>query len=159
MLTTKLYDYIPIDARVSEYFDTVIYLNNANWDKERLAAFFGRSVSWFEEIIRFVPGMDLRLRKMLDEGRLRGKEYEDHQLDRVRERFPVFFYTLPGSRSVSTTSFSPGSPATSALFARAQPAVPRPGGVSFARAARSLGKPWRYHARRDIDYTPHPRDL
>lgn len=57
-----------LDAKVSEYFDTVIYLNNANWDKERLAAFFDRSVTWIEEIVRYVPGMDPRLRKMLDEG-------------------------------------------------------------------------------------------
>jgi len=55
-----------LDARVSEYFDTVIYLNNANWEKSKLAAFFDRSESWIEEIIRFVPGMDPRLRKMLD---------------------------------------------------------------------------------------------
>lgn len=59
-----------LDAKVSEYFDTVIYLNNANWDKERLAAFFDRSVSWIEEIIRYVPGMDPRLRKLLDEGKV-----------------------------------------------------------------------------------------
>jgi hypothetical protein len=55
-----------LDARVSEYFDTVIYLNNANWDKPKLAAFFDRSESWIEDIIRFVPGMDPRLRKLLD---------------------------------------------------------------------------------------------
>jgi hypothetical protein len=55
-----------LDARVSEYFDTVIYLNNANWEKSRLAAFFDRSESWIEEILRFVPGMDPRLRKLLD---------------------------------------------------------------------------------------------
>lgn len=59
-----------LDARVSEYFDTVIYLNNANWDKERLAAFFDRSVAWIEEILRYVPGMDPRLRRMLDEGKV-----------------------------------------------------------------------------------------
>ncbi len=59
-----------LDARVSEYFDTVIYLNNANWDKERLASFFDRSVSWIEEIIRYVPGMDPRLRKLLDDGKV-----------------------------------------------------------------------------------------
>ncbi len=159
-----------LDARVSEYFDTVIYLNNANWDKERLAAFFDRSVSWIEEIVRYVPGMDPRLRKLLDDGTvswskakaickeilqaapgteketadslfaalqsgekeralpkpltvrgatrnlarhlersngqkytldaqdlyallvvLSGKKYEDHHLDRVRERFPILF--------------------------------------------------------------------
>lgn len=57
-----------LDARITEYFDTVIHLNNANWDKERLAAFFDRSVSWIEDIVRYVPGMDPRLRKMLEEG-------------------------------------------------------------------------------------------
>ncbi len=55
-----------LDARVSEYFDTVIYLNNANWEKPKLAAFFDRSESWIDEILRFVPGMDPRLRKLLD---------------------------------------------------------------------------------------------
>ncbi len=55
-----------LDARVTEYFDTVIYLNNANWEKSRLAAFFDRSEAWIDEIIRFVPGMDSRLRKLLD---------------------------------------------------------------------------------------------
>ena len=59
-----------LDARVSEYFDTVIYLNNANWEKSKLAGFFDRSESWIDEIIRFVPGMDPRLRKMLDTDRV-----------------------------------------------------------------------------------------
>jgi len=59
-----------LDARVSEYFDTVIYLNNANWEKSKLAAFFDRSESWIDEIIRYVPGMDPRLRKLLDTDRV-----------------------------------------------------------------------------------------
>jgi ParB-like chromosome segregation protein Spo0J len=59
-----------LDAKVTDYFDTVLYLNNANWDKERIATFLDRSVTWIEEIIRFVPGMDSRLRKMLEEGKV-----------------------------------------------------------------------------------------
>lgn len=59
-----------LDAKITDYFDTVLYLNNANWDKERIASFLDRSVTWIEEIVRFVPGMDSRLRKMLEEGKV-----------------------------------------------------------------------------------------
>lgn len=58
-----------LDVSVSEYFDTIIFLNNANWDKQRISDFLDKSVSYIEEIIRYVPGMDPRLRKMLDEGK------------------------------------------------------------------------------------------
>jgi ParB-like chromosome segregation protein Spo0J len=54
-----------LDAKLVEYFDTVIYLNNANWDKERIASFLDKSVSWIEDIIRFAPSMDSRIRSML----------------------------------------------------------------------------------------------
>lgn len=59
-----------LDAKITEYFDTVIFLNNANWDKARISAFLDKSVSWIEEIIRFAPAMDPRLRRMLHEGRI-----------------------------------------------------------------------------------------
>jgi len=59
-----------LDAKITDYFDTVLYLNNANWDKERIANFLDRSVTWIEEIIRFVPGMDSRLRRILEEGKV-----------------------------------------------------------------------------------------
>lgn len=59
-----------LDAKTSDYFDVVIYLNNANWPKEKIASFLDRSEGWIEEIIRYVPGMDPRLRKMMDEGRI-----------------------------------------------------------------------------------------
>ncbi len=59
-----------LDARVTDYFDAVIYLNNANWDKEKIAQFLDKSVTWIQEIIRYVPSMDPRLRKMLEEGRI-----------------------------------------------------------------------------------------
>ena len=57
-----------LDTRITDYFETVLYLNNANWEKERIASFLDKSVTWLEEIIRFVPSMDSRLRKMLEEG-------------------------------------------------------------------------------------------
>ena len=59
-----------LDAKPSDYFDAVIYLNNANWDKQKVAQFLDKSVSWIEDIVRYVPGMDPRLRKLLDEGKL-----------------------------------------------------------------------------------------
>jgi ParB family transcriptional regulator, chromosome partitioning protein len=57
-----------IDTKITDYFDTVIHLNNANWDKEKIAQFFDRSISWIDEILRYVPMMDGRVRKMLEEG-------------------------------------------------------------------------------------------
>ena len=55
-----------LDARLTECFDTVVFLRDAGWDKQRIAAFLDRSVSWVEEILRFVPGMDGRVRAALD---------------------------------------------------------------------------------------------
>ena len=55
-----------LDARLTEYFDTVVFLNNANWSKQRIADFLDRSVSWVDEIVRYVPSMDPRLRAMLN---------------------------------------------------------------------------------------------
>ena len=59
-----------LDAKITEYFDTVIFLNNANWDKQRIADFLDKSLTWIEEIVRFVPGIDPRIRKLLEEGRV-----------------------------------------------------------------------------------------
>jgi ParB family chromosome partitioning protein len=59
-----------LDARITEYFDTVIFLNNANWDKERIASFLDKSVSWLEDILRFAPSMDPRVRQLLHEGKI-----------------------------------------------------------------------------------------
>ncbi|MCA8977131.1 MAG: ParB N-terminal domain-containing protein [Planctomycetes bacterium] len=59
-----------LDARVVEYFDTVIFLNNANWDRDRIATFLDKSQSWIDDIIRFAPSMDPRLRTLLEAGKL-----------------------------------------------------------------------------------------
>ncbi|MBL9077180.1 MAG: ParB N-terminal domain-containing protein [Planctomycetes bacterium] len=59
-----------LDAKVTDYFDTILFLNNANWSKERIASFLDKSVSWVEEIVRYVPGMDPRVRALLHAGKL-----------------------------------------------------------------------------------------
>ncbi len=59
-----------LDARLTEYFDTVIFLANAGWDKARIAQFLDKGVSLVEEIVRYVPGMDSRIRALLDDGKL-----------------------------------------------------------------------------------------
>jgi ParB-like chromosome segregation protein Spo0J len=59
-----------LDAKITDFFDTVILLNNANWSRERIAEFLDRSVAYIEEIVRYAPGMDARLRKLLEEGKV-----------------------------------------------------------------------------------------
>ena len=59
-----------LDAKFTDYFDSVIYLNNANWTKEQIAEFLDKSVNVIEEILRFVPSMDPRLRTMLEKNEI-----------------------------------------------------------------------------------------
>ena len=59
-----------LDAKLVEYFDTVIFLNNANWEKSRIAAFLDKSLTWIEDIIRFAPSMDSRIRALLQENKI-----------------------------------------------------------------------------------------
>ncbi|MCU0864621.1 MAG: ParB/RepB/Spo0J family partition protein [Planctomycetes bacterium] len=54
-----------LDAKISDYFDTIVYLNNANWPVERIASFLDKSTGWVEDILRYVPGMDPRVRALL----------------------------------------------------------------------------------------------
>ncbi len=59
-----------LDTKITDYFDTVIHLNNVNWSKEKIAEFLGKSISWIDDLIRHVPIMDSRVRKLLEEGRI-----------------------------------------------------------------------------------------
>ena len=59
-----------VDTRITDYFQTVIYLNNANWSKERIAEFFDKSVSWIDDIIRFAPLATPEMREKLASGEL-----------------------------------------------------------------------------------------
>ncbi len=59
-----------VDAKITDFFDAVIWLNNANWPKEKIADFLDKSVTWISEIIRFVPVMPLRVRQLLEDGHI-----------------------------------------------------------------------------------------
>ena len=59
-----------VDTKITDFFDTIIHLNNVNWPKERIAEFFDRSVSWIEEIVRYVPAMPADVRQRMEDGRL-----------------------------------------------------------------------------------------
>jgi ParB-like chromosome segregation protein Spo0J len=59
-----------VDTRITDYFQTVIYLNNANWSKERIAEFFDKSVSWIDDIIRYAPLTTDAMREKLAGGEL-----------------------------------------------------------------------------------------
>lgn len=57
-----------VDTKITDYFETVLYLNNVNWSKERIADFLDRSVSWVDEILRFVPVLPPNILLMLEKG-------------------------------------------------------------------------------------------
>jgi ParB family chromosome partitioning protein len=59
-----------LDIRVTDYFETVIYLNNVNWSAERIAEFLDKSKGWIEEILRFAPMVDEKMREMLEKGEI-----------------------------------------------------------------------------------------
>ena len=59
-----------VDTRITDYFQTVIYLNNANWPKQRIAEFFDKSTSWIDDIIRYAPLTTEPMREKLASGEL-----------------------------------------------------------------------------------------
>lgn len=59
-----------LDARITDYFDAIIFMANANWDKSRIARFLDKNVAWIEDILRYAPGMDSRVRRMLENGEI-----------------------------------------------------------------------------------------
>ncbi|HAL92448.1 MAG TPA: chromosome partitioning protein ParB [Verrucomicrobia bacterium] len=59
-----------LDARITDYFDAIIFMANANWDKGRIARFLDKNVAWIEDILRFAPGMDSRVRRLLEAGQI-----------------------------------------------------------------------------------------
>lgn len=66
-----------VDTRITDYFQTVIYLNNANWTKERMAEFFDKSVSWTEDIIRYAPMTTEPMREKLASGEISWSRAKD----------------------------------------------------------------------------------
>ena len=59
-----------LDARITGYFDAIIFMSNANWDHRRISQFLDKNVSWVEDILRYAPGMDSRVRRRLEEGKI-----------------------------------------------------------------------------------------
>jgi len=59
-----------LDARITDYFDAIIFMANANWEKARIAQFLDKNVTWVEDILRYAPGMDSRVRRLLEEGKI-----------------------------------------------------------------------------------------
>ena len=59
-----------VDTRITDYFQTVLYLNNANWPRERIAEFFDKSTGWIDDIIRYAPLVTEPMREKLVNGDL-----------------------------------------------------------------------------------------
>ena len=59
-----------LDARITDYFDAIIFMANANWDKSRIARFLDKNVAWIDDILRYAPGMDARIRRLLETGEI-----------------------------------------------------------------------------------------
>jgi ParB family transcriptional regulator, chromosome partitioning protein len=59
-----------VDTNVTDYFETVIFLNNANWNKQRIAEFLDKSVAWIEDIIRYAPMVTAQMLEKLKTGEI-----------------------------------------------------------------------------------------
>ena len=73
-----------LDTRITDYFETVLYLNNVNWSPERIAEFLDKSTGWIEEIIRFAPSVNSEMKAKLEAGELswnRAREIIQRMLD------------------------------------------------------------------------------
>ncbi len=57
-----------VDTKITDYFETVVYLNNVNWSKERIGEFLDRSPAWVDEILRYAPVMPSKIVKLLENG-------------------------------------------------------------------------------------------
>ena len=66
-----------LDARITDYFDAVIFMANANWDVQRIARFLDKNAGWIEDILRYAPGMDSRVRRMLEAGEISWAKAKD----------------------------------------------------------------------------------
>jgi ParB-like chromosome segregation protein Spo0J len=59
-----------LDTKITDYFETVLYLNNANWPIDRIAEFLDKSTSWIEEVIRYAPMVTSKMNQLLSAGEL-----------------------------------------------------------------------------------------
>lgn len=59
-----------LDMKITDFFNTIVHLNNVNWPVARIAEFLDKSVSWVEDIIRYAPAMPAEIRHLLEEEKL-----------------------------------------------------------------------------------------
>lgn len=59
-----------LDARITDYFDAILFMSNANWDTGRIARFLDKTESWIEDILRYAPGMAPRVRHLLEQNKI-----------------------------------------------------------------------------------------
>ena len=59
-----------VDTRITDYFETVIYLNNVNWSIDRIAYFLDKSTGWIEEVLKFAPMVNGQIHEKLESGEL-----------------------------------------------------------------------------------------
>ncbi|HBA86151.1 MAG TPA: chromosome partitioning protein ParB [Verrucomicrobia bacterium] len=59
-----------VETKITDYFQVVTDLKKANWTVEKIAEFLDKTVTWIEEIIRYVPSMPGEIRLLLEEGRI-----------------------------------------------------------------------------------------
>lgn len=59
-----------LDARITDYFDGILFMSNANWESGRIARFLDKSESWVEDILRYAPGMAPRVRHLLEQNQI-----------------------------------------------------------------------------------------
>ena len=59
-----------LDARITDYFDAILFMSNANWEPGRIARFLDKSEAWVEDILRYAPAMDSKVRRRLENGEI-----------------------------------------------------------------------------------------
>jgi ParB-like chromosome segregation protein Spo0J len=72
-----------LDTKITDYFETVVYLNNVNWSSERIGDFLDKSTAWIDDIIRYAPMINPSLREKIEAGEMswsRAKEIIDQTL-------------------------------------------------------------------------------
>lgn len=59
-----------LDTKITDYFETVVYLNNVNWPLDRIAEFLDKSVPWIEDILKYAPMVNSTMHAKLESGEL-----------------------------------------------------------------------------------------
>ena len=118
-----------LDAKISDYFDAVIFMANANWDKTRIAQFLDKSETWIDDILRYAPRMDGRIRRLLENG--------DITWAKAKSICKAVLSAEPGQERATLEA---------QLEAVASPAAKAPKPITFKRATSRLRKSKRSYA-------------